>query len=507
MKKHILLIISLFASFAVFAQQDTMYFFRGEKWAAPDDNIFLKIAVKDVDTMKFNATLDSLKIFKKGGVMNVATADVDSITFALDTCPDCGLGRMEGVPLLGYGVPQDQRVKARQHIQAVRDSMLAKGYPHDYAYWGWYSVWQEIALCYPDDYRTYEQAKLKGFQGDYLSFINGIGKDHAYDFLSDTVVIYMGGGPDYGLGTERPMVLYHAKHKDSAINWNYDDYDYIPISNTVLDRKYNLTHTSIIQVPHATAGNIQYYSFAGFSIRFFDFYQAGNRGELPWPYNQASYEELGLVNDIGVELIRYTVEKLKSMHKTIVYWGGSWGALTMARYLLYYPIEDFAQVNLIGFNPNVPKEIIRRDRSFFDSNIGYEQGIVEIGSETYEMLRWRMLPWLTRQNLDRLRIITGGDDERLGFPKPNEIDSLTAQGATVVKVVGAGHSFIEADEEQQSWENNLVIYTKNGVEVISPPEITRTAKVKRAKDVEEKPVVSDKFRIKVQKLEMLKKEE
>lgn len=508
MKRHILYIAFLFGGlFTQAQQQDTMYFYRGDVFSGYGENIFLKIAVADVDTMKFNATHDSLRIYQQGAMQNIALADIDSITFEINPCPDCGIGRLEGIPLLGFGVPKDQREKARQHIQAARDSMIAKGYPYDYAFLGWYDVWHEISLLYLDNQRLYESAKLKGFQGDYYEFVNGETLlANACDYLSDTVVIYVGGGPDYGLGTERPMILYHEERKDTtSLSGHYDDFERVPISNIVLDRKYNLPHTSIIQVPHATAGTMKYYTLYDFSIHFFDFYEAGNRGEKPWPENMAPYEDLGLVNDIGVELIRYTVEKLKGMGKTIVYWGGSWGASTMARYLLYYPIEDFAQVNLIGFNPNVGKEIILKDRQYYEDTNDYEPGQVIVGMEIYEILRWRTLPWLTRQNLDRLRIITGGDDARLGFPKSNEIDSLTAKGATIIKVVGAGHNFIEADREEQSWENNIVIYTKDGTEVINDAVVARPVKVPAVKDTTETLPVSDKFKIKMRKLQTNKR--
>ncbi len=406
-----------------------------------------------------------------------------------DTCADCGWGRLEGIPLLGYGQPVDRRVEARAHIEAVRQKLRALGWIHDYNFPGNPYTVKEIALLYPNNYRLYANARRREVTGGerFQEFVRDVLISNAYSHLSDTVTIYMGGGPDYTDGIDHAMCLWKSVYKASVPGYTteYDSLAFIPASRWLMDRPFNRPHTSIIEVPHSTAGLLQWQGTRGnCTIQFFDFDGACGNFQAAWPNNILSYEDAGLVNDIGVELLRYTVELLKQQGKTIAFHGGSWGAYVMARYLLYYPIEDFERVVLAGFNPNHWKEQLIIDRENINEFLA--TGKVGLGQELYEMCRWRMLPWLTKQDLSRLRIITGREDKEVGFPTSSEIKQLTDAGATFIELPGEGHAMVYVHQlvspidtvVSQPWENNMIIHTHDGVQVINNnnvPTMVRTA--------------------------------
>ncbi len=394
-------------------------------------------------------------------------------------CEDCGWGRLEGIPLLGYGEPVDRRVEARQHIEVVRQKLRALGWIHDYNDPGNPYTVREIALLYPERYRLYANARRMGVTGGerFQEFFNRILLYGIYPYLSDTVTIYIGGGPDYTDGIDHDMCLWQDVYK-GIDGWTpeYDSSVYIPTSRWLMDRPFNQSHTSIIQVPHSTAGLLQWPGTRGnCTIQFFDFTTACGNFQADWPENILSYEDAGLVNDIGVELLRYTVELLQQQGKTIAFYGTSWGAYVMARYLLYYPIEDFERVVLAAFNPNNCKEQVEIDR--YNINKFLETGRAQLGQELYEMCRWRMLPWLTKQDLSRLRLLMGREDKVVGFPTDEELKALTDAGATVIELPGLAHGIAVGSYQyalaptdtavRYTWENNMIIHTKNGVQVIN----------------------------------------
>ncbi len=483
MRKYILITIILLTSAASHAQ-DTLFFYKGNIKNAYGDNVFLKIAAKDMDTITFNSAQDSLLVYKNGiAFSKTALEDMDSISFHYDYCPDCGIGRFVGIPLLGYGVPADRRVDARAHIDSARAKMRELGYPYDYLNWDQY----EIAMHYMDKGRLYVNAVRNGYDQPRGRFYGNGGECYTkgYDYLSDTVVIFISGGPDYawGYSLQPSQVLYSGVADEKTL----EPKDFIPASNAIINRAYNQKHTSILTVPHAGAGLFHpiVADWPRGEICFFDYTTACGNKQKSWPENMLSYQDAELVNAIAIELLRYTVEKLKSMNKTIVYWGVSWGAMTMARYLLYYPIEDFAHVDLFGFQPNMNAGHVSVVREQFGDSNFIVKGKMILGLEGYEMARWRTLPWLTRQDLSRLRMVIGNEDETFGFPSMDVINELTSAGATVVELMGVGHTnFLwfenpytaESEEITNSWEDDMRIYTKSGIQTIKSK--TRKAKAK-----------------------------
>ncbi len=400
--------------------------------------------------------------------------------------PNYGWGRLAGIPLLGYGVPEDQRAKAREYIDVARTKRRERGclYPDDYASNSMYDAWRGISLRYIDENRLYENAKKEGYaklypnaQRLYSRFVNNEAVSNAYKYLTDTVIIYIGGGPNYDKGIDHSLWVYERLYigdpKLSATSTYEEDFAFIPATSNLLAREYNLPNTSIIEVPHPTAGVMDYHGLFDEGLTFFDYATACGNYEKAWPENTVSYQDAGIICDMGVELLRLTVEELKRQGKTIVFWGTSWGAYTMSRYLLYYPIEDFAHVELWGFCPNRCKGGVESIREF--ANGRRDVGTILLGQELYEMTRWRMLPWLTRLNLDRLRIVIGDEDDHVGPLSQTDIKKLTNAGATVMELIGQGHGFmysgyatVNDSVVHQPWENHMRIHTKNGTkEIIS----------------------------------------
>ncbi len=259
---------------------------------------------------------------------------------------------------------------------------------------------------------------------------------------------------------------------------DYDSYVYPPATHWLMDRPFNQPHTSIIEVPHGTAGLLQWPGTQwNCTIQFFDFTTACGNFQAEWPYNILSYEDAGLVNDISVELLRYTVELLKAQGKTIAFYGSSWGGYIMGRYLLYYPIEDFERIVLEIFNPNHWEEQLIIDRE--NINKFLETGKSRLGQELYEMCRWRMLPWLTQHDLSRMRLLLGRQDTNVGFPTDYELWELTNAGATVVELPNLGHGVAIGSQQyplsptdtvvSYRWEHNMIIHTKAGRQVINNP--------------------------------------
>ena len=393
---------------------------------------------------------------------------------------------------INEGVPIDRRIRAKAILDSIEAIMpqLDRFYNKNYSSINWF-----VGGFYCDRQR-YIYSQKEGTPID-----SWVDEDVAYSqiskekYISDTVVITIGGGPDYWIGGGTPIPLFKSKTRlytpkktkehpigfpnlsqgqvevkrksISKINgqsqftseFSPDKVDFMP--NEYFPRKYNTPSTSVFIIHHPQKGN----QFNSDNITrgtwpFVDMGKSQGGWDKKFPNNIVSVETAELINDIGVMQIRNVVEWCKTRNKKVVILGTSWGGAMIMRYLLYYPASDFDFILIADQNPNIQKEIVEKDYE----NWIYNTAKDSYGSTNYLELNknmcvlasspYRRLNWLKNQNLSNAVFYSVDKDDVLGGIPSEDILTLKSLGAKVYQFPNSvGHGVFHKDNV---WTRKIV---------------------------------------------------
>ena len=366
------------------------------------------------------------------------------------------------------GVPPDRRTRATQILDSI-ESILPriepyynKSYSTINGFVGWFSRSRQ-------DY-IYSR-KTKQAQGTYLPSDTKF-KVCSDEFISDTIVINIGGGPDYmysGLGTE--IDLYKPKSSNSIqsikrqkIGYNYlyntgksrilksrsrvnGQYqlssDFAPgnvdlFPSQYLQRKYNTYTTSVFNIFHPQKGNQLYPDGSMYTWNFIDMSKSVGGWNQQFPNNIVSAYTAEVANDLGTMEIRKVVEWCKARRKHIVLMGSSWGGAMIMNYLLYYSSADFDQIIIADQNPNMPANLLE---NYMEEYI-YGKTALQYGTDpSYKQINlnmclitadtYRRMEWLKKQDLSNTTFYYSTTDSSVGPISAEDISTLKVLGAKV----------------------------------------------------------------------------
>lgn len=369
---------------------------------------------------------------------------------------------------INTGVPPDRRVRAVAILDSIETILpnIESGYNKNYntinGFVGWFSRARQ----------DYIYANRNGLtQGTYLSYDTKY-KVCSDSYISDTIVINIGGGPDYmygGLGAE--VDLYKAKstytiqsvkalkttgfknlsqsgNKTKSFRSKTDSQyqlstDFVPgnidlFPSQYLSRKYNNYNTSVFNIFHPQKGNQLYPDGTMFTWNFIDMAKSVGGWNSQFPNNIVSAYTAEVANDIGTMEIRKVVEWCKARGKHMVLMGTSWGGAMILNYLLYYPSTDFDQIIIADQNPNIPGSIIE---SYMNDYI-YGGTALQYGTDpTYKQINvnmclisadsYRRLDWFKNQNLSNTTFYQSALDTSVGVISAEDVSSLKNMGAKV----------------------------------------------------------------------------
>jgi hypothetical protein len=360
---------------------------------------------------------------------------------------------------INNGVPADMRVRARQILDSI-EAIMPK---LDWRYKKEYNELDKFVGGFNAAKQHYLYCKKSGTtMGSWVSK-DTYSKVNKGEYISDTVVINIGGGPDYKIGGGNSIDLYKAKtstktrssRSSTNVKSRYlvqgvqeaaevqlsaafspDKVDFL--ADEYFPRKYNTATTSEFIIYHPQKGN-EYYSnnTLGGNWAFVNFGATVGGWNNKFPNNIVSVETADLCNAIGVEEIRKVVEWCKARHKVITIMGTSWGGAMIMQYLLYYPASDFDYIFISDQNPNIPQRIIESDYdNWIYNNTTYgTNGINEVNPNLCVLSTspYRRLNWLKNQNLSNTVFYYVDNDGTLGGIPTEDIATLKGLGASVYK--------------------------------------------------------------------------
>ena len=309
--------------------------------------------------------------------------------------------------------------------------------------------------------------------GSYVSQDIARKKICADTYISDTVIINIGGGPDYrldGSGVTIPLFktksttntiqsvkslqtsgrksLTHAakaKTSRSKVDAQYQlstdftpgNIDFLP--SQYLPRKYNTYTTSEFIIFHPQKGNQLTNGKYG-TWNFIDLAKTVGGYDKQFPYNISSVYNAEVLNDVGTMEIRKVVEWCKARGKHMVLMGSSWGGAMIFNYLLYYPTTDFDKIIIADQNPNMQASIVEKEiEDFIYGGEALKYGI----DPTYKEINknmcvissdiYRRMNWLKNKDLSNTTFYYGIQDDNVGNIPTEDIATLKGQGATIYR--------------------------------------------------------------------------
>ena len=368
---------------------------------------------------------------------------------------------------INTGVPPDRRARALVILDSIENIMptLNSNYKKDYS-----SINRFVGYFNSARQRYIYSQKTGTAIDSYVSEDIAFNKISADEYISDTVVINIGGGPDYSLdGSGLTIPLYKPKssyniqsvkaikapgsknlsngikksNRSKAESQYQLSTDFFPgnvdfFPNQYLPRKYNTYTTSEFIIFHPQKGNQLTSKNTFYTWNFIDLAKTVGGYDKKFPYNISSVYNAELLNDVGTMEIRKVVEWCKARRKHIVIMGTSWGAAMIFNYLLYYPSTDFDQIVIADQNPNIPASIVEgylQDFIYggtaltYGNDPAYKQINVNmclISADSY-----RRLPWLKNQNLSNTSFYFSDTDTNVGTIPTEDISTLKSQGAKV----------------------------------------------------------------------------
>jgi hypothetical protein len=375
------------------------------------------------------------------------------------------------------GVPPDRRVRALAILDSIERIMptLDNSYNKEYN-----SINRFIGVFNNNRQRYIYSKKTGTAINSYVSEDVAFNKVSADEYISDTVIINIGGGPDYRLDGEGVVIpLFKTKsssytiqsvkslqtngHKDlvhgvktksnrSKVDGQYQlSTDFVPgnidfLPSQYLPRKYNTYTTSEFIIFHPQKGN-QLMAFNGkpYTWNFVDLAKTVGGYNNKFPYNISNVYNAEVMNDIGTMEIRKVVEWCKARGKKMVLMGSSWGGAMIFNYLLYYPSTDFEHIVIADQNPNMQEAIVAKEMEdyiygaalIYGADPNYKEinkNMCVISIDTY-----RRMNWLKNQNLSNTTFFYGAHDDNVGNIPANDISILKSQGAKIFKFPDACH--------------------------------------------------------------------
>jgi len=371
---------------------------------------------------------------------------------------------------LNNGFPVDRRIRATEILDSIERIMptLDRFYKKEY----------NTINYFVGGFNAYRQRYIYS-QKTCTPIGSWVDEDIAYckvssdAYIGDTVVINIGGGPDYWMGGGMCIPLYKAKpnatkahstvkafqtttkeknlqhsvkkrniapyspgSKQLTTNFIPGKIDFLP--SEYLPRKYNTSTTSVFTISHPQQGN----EFISDNVTrgtwtFLDLGKSVGGWDTKFPNNIVSVETAELLNDVGVMQIRKVVEWCKARNKKIVIMGTSWGGAMIMRYLLYYPTSDFDFIMIADQNPNMPKSIIENELE----NYIYGPQAQKTGATSFKEINpnmcvistdvYRRMNWLKNQNLSNTVFYFSQSDTNVGTIPSEDISTLKSQGAKI----------------------------------------------------------------------------
>lgn len=392
---------------------------------------------------------------------------------------------------INTGVPPDRRARAMAILDSIEAIMptLNSNYKKEYS----------TINCFLGYFRNNRQRYIYS-QKTGTALDSYVSQDIAYRkisadaYISDTVIINIGGGPDYRLSGEGVTIpLYKTKSSTNTIqsvkslqasgrkslthaartkvgrskveaqfqlstDFTPGNIDFLP--SQYLPRKYNTYTTSEFIIFHPQKGNQLTNGKYG-TWNFVDLAKTVGGYDKQFPYNISSVYNAEVLNDIGTMEIRKVVEWCKARGKHMVLMGSSWGGAMIFNYLLYYPTTDFDKIIIADQNPNMQEEIVKKE--FEDFIYGGEA--LKYGSDpTYKEVNknmcvistdtYRRMEWLKNKNLSNTTFYYGIGDDNVGNIPDNDIATLKGQGATIYRFPAPlGHGVFH---DSRAWYRYLI---------------------------------------------------
>jgi len=372
---------------------------------------------------------------------------------------------------INTGVPPDRRVRATQILDSIEAIMptLSPYYKKEYS-----SINQFVGYFNGNRQRYLYSQKTGTALNSYVSQDVAFSKVCADAYIGDTVVINIGGGPDYKIdGAGMTIPLYKAKsssytiqsvkslqtgtHKSlvhggriktksnrSKADAQYQlSSDFMPgnidfFPSQYLPRKYNTYTTSEFIIFHPQKGNQLYANGTMYTWNFVDLAKTVGGYDTRYPYNISSVYNAEVLNDVGTMEIRKVVEWCKARGKHMVLMGSSWGGAMIFNYLLYYPSTDFDQIIIADQNPNMTPSIVAQEMDDYlyggtalqyGTDPSYKEinkNMCVISSDIY-----RRMSWLKNQDLSNTTFYESALDTNVGTIPTADISTLKSQGAKV----------------------------------------------------------------------------
>lgn len=373
---------------------------------------------------------------------------------------------------LNTGVPPDRRVRAKAILDSIESIMPSL----DSDYKKEYSSINNFVGYFNYNRQDYLYCKKTGTpMGSYVSQDIARRKICSDAYISDTVVINIGGGPDYmydGTGTIIPLYkvkssyaiqnskrrtigvrnLSHggnfktkrSKSSRAKVDAQYqlsteftpENVDLFP--SQYLPRKYNTYSTSEFIIYHPQKGNQLYPDNTMYTWNFIDMAKSVGGWNTQFPNNIVSAYTAEVANDLGTLEIRKVVEWCKARGKHMVLMGTSWGGAMIFNYLLYYPSTDFDQIVIADQNPNMPASLLE---GYMEDYI-YSGTALQYGTDpTYKQINlnmclitsdtYRRMDWLKNQDLSNTTFYYSTIDTNVGAIPTEDISTLKSQGAKV----------------------------------------------------------------------------
>lgn len=377
------------------------------------------------------------------------------------------------------GLPPDRRVRA----MAILDSIEAIMPSLDTDYKRQYNTINNFVGNFHVGRQRYIYSQKTGTPiNSYVSQDVAFSKVCADAYISDTVVINIGGGPDYRLdGSGVPIPLYKVKnssytiqnvkslqasgHKSlthagkktnrSKVDAQYQlSTDFVPgnidfLPSQYLPRKYNTYTTSVFTIFHPQKGNQLLSNGAMYTWNFVDLAKTVGGYDKRFPYNISGVYHAEVLNDVGTMEIRKVVEWCKARGKHMVLMGSSWGGAMIFNYLLYYPTTDFDKIIITDQNPNMQESIVSKEYEDYlyggeALKFGTDPNYKEINNNmcVLSVDTYRRMEWLKGKNLSNVSFYYGIQDDNVGNIPDNDIATLKSQGATIYRFPEIGRAHV-----------------------------------------------------------------